>query len=69
MKNRIPWILLLLAHPLQAEIVPAPLFRDGAVLQRDKPVPVWGRTEAGGKVTVFFAGQRKTATSDARGRW
>jgi sialate O-acetylesterase len=69
LKDRIPWILLLLAHPLQAEIVPAPLFRDGAVLQRDKPVPVWGRTEAGGKVTVTFAGQTKTATADARGRW
>jgi hypothetical protein len=57
------------SKPLEAEIVPAPLFRDGAVLQRDKPVPVWGRTEAGGKVIITFAGQTKTATADARGRW
>ena len=57
------------SQPLLAEVVPAPLFRDGAILQRDKPVPVWGRAEAGGKVNVSFAGQMKTATSDARGRW
>ncbi len=60
------WIL---AQPLSAAITPAPLFQDGAVLQRDKPVPVWGRTEAGGKVTVSFAGQTKTTTADGAGRW
>jgi len=69
MNNRMIWILLVLAHPLLAEIMPAPLFRDGAVLQRDKPVPVWGRAEAGAKVRVAFAGQTQSTTADARGRW
>ena len=69
LKSLIPWILLLLAHPLLAEIIPAPLFRDGAVLQRDKPVPVWGRAEAGTKVSVAFAGQTQSTTADTRGRW
>src|SRR5690606_6214739 len=54
---------------LWADVVPSPLFQDHAVLQRDKPVPVWGRADAGEKVTVTFAGQTKTTTAGADGRW
>ncbi len=63
--------LLCLAAPaaLLADVAPAPLFRDGAVLQRGKPVPVWGTADAGERVTVSFAGQTKSATADASGRW
>jgi sialate O-acetylesterase len=68
-KTRIPCIVLLLAQPLFAAISPAPLFQNGAVLQREKPVPVWGRADAGAKVTVSFGGQTKTTTADAAGRW
>jgi len=39
------------------------------VLQRDDPVPVWGWTTPGKQVTVQFAGQTKTATADATGKW
>ena len=60
---------LLLVPPLVAEVKLAPLFQDGAVLQRDKSVPVWGHAEPGGKLTVSFGGQTKTATADASGRW
>ncbi len=48
---------------------PAPLFQDHAVLQRDKPVPVWGRAGPGEHVTVSFAGQAVGATAGADGRW
>ena len=69
-KPGIRWMaLLLLAQPLVAEVTLAPLFQDGGVLQRDKPVPVWGRAEAGKVVTVTFGGQTKTTTADAAGRW
>lgn len=61
--------LLLLAQPLMAEVRLSPMFQDGAVLQREKPVPVWGWADPGGKVTISFGGQSKTATADARGRW
>lgn len=44
-------------------------FADGAVLQRGMEVPVWGWADPGGKVTVTFAGQSKTATADAKGKW
>jgi sialate O-acetylesterase len=63
------WSLLLLAQPLTAEVSLAPLFRSGGVLQREKPVPVWGRAIAGKSVTVTFGGQTKVTTADAVGRW
>jgi sialate O-acetylesterase len=66
---RITPLLVLLSQPLLAAITPAPLFQDGAVLQREKPVPVWGKTDPGGNVSVSFAGQTKTATADKAGRW
>lgn len=47
----------------------ATIFGDGMVLQRDKPVPVWGTADAGEKVTVRFAGQEKTTVARADGRW
>ena len=47
----------------------APLFRDGAVIQSDKPVPVWGSADAGESITVTFAGQSASATAGTDGRW
>jgi sialate O-acetylesterase len=49
--------------------VPAGLFQDHAVLQRDKPVPVWGRADPGEHVVVSFAGQTVGATTGDDGRW
>ncbi len=54
---------------LRAEITLAAPFRDGAVLQRGKPVPVWGRAAAGEEVRVEFAGQSLRTVADAGGRW
>ena len=39
------------------------------VLQRDRPVPVWGCSSEGDTITVEFAGQIKTAVADADGNW
>lgn len=47
----------------------ASLFTDHAVLQRDIAVPVWGKAEPGSEVTVEFAGQKKSATAGADGKW
>jgi sialate O-acetylesterase len=47
----------------------ANLFQDHMVLQRDKPVKVWGWADAETKVTVQFADQKKTATTDKNGKW
>lgn len=44
-------------------------FGDRMVLQRDRPVPIWGWAVAGARVTVQFADQTKTAIADADGQW
>jgi sialate O-acetylesterase len=45
------------------------IFSDHMVLQRDRAVPVWGEAKPGEQVIVEFAGQKKTATADASGKW
>ena len=44
-------------------------FCDNAILQRDMEVPVWGWSKPGTKVTVEFAGQKKTAKAGKDGKW
>lgn len=44
-------------------------FTDGAVLQRDREVPVWGWAKPGETVVVGFAGQRVETTAGADGKW
>jgi len=61
--------LLLAAGPLAGGVEVASIFGPEMILQRAVPVPVWGRAAAGEKVTVTFAGQRKTALADVNGRW
>lgn len=39
------------------------------VLQREKPVPVWGWGTPGEQVTVSFAGQQQTTKADTAGYW
>jgi sialate O-acetylesterase len=53
----------------RADVTLAPLFSDHAVLQRDKPVPVWGQADAGEKISVNFAGQSQQTTAGTDGRW
>ena len=53
----------------RADVVLAPVFGDHAVLQCDKPVPVWGRAAAGEPITVAFRGQTAHTTADAGGHW
>ena len=65
-------IVLLLAHlaAIQAAAVKfSAIFSDHVVVQREKPVPVWGWAEPGENITVQFGGQKKTTVADANGRW
>jgi sialate O-acetylesterase len=56
-----------------AEAGPAPLmasvFQDHAVLQRDRPISVFGRAKPGETVAVALDGKSATATADASGAW
>lgn len=62
-------IAIAVSPALFADVTPATLFQDHAVLQRDKPVPVWGTADSGEQVTVTFAGQSKSAVAGQDGRW
>ncbi|MGI9241761.1 MAG: sialate O-acetylesterase [Verrucomicrobiales bacterium] len=61
------WFLI--SAPLQAETKLASVFSDHMVLQRDKPVPVWGKASPGEAMTVSFAGQEIGVEAGADGRW
>ena len=61
--------VILCASVAQAAVWMPSVFSDHMVLQREKPVPVWGWAEPGEKVTVTFAGQKKAATADKNGKW
>ena len=70
MRNTLLCLALLgLGASARADVIPAPLFTDNAVLQRDKPVPVWGQADAGEKVSVTFGSQTVSTAADAAGRW
>ncbi|MVM34297.1 sialate O-acetylesterase [Spirosoma sp. HMF4905] len=45
------------------------VFGSHMVLQRRKPVPVWGWADPGEKVTVTLNAQMKTAKADKGGKW
>jgi sialate O-acetylesterase len=44
-------------------------FQTNMVLQRDKPVPIWGWASPGETVTVSFGDQTQTATADSHRNW
>jgi len=45
------------------------LISDGMVVQRNAPIPVWGRAAAGESLRVRFDDQTGFAVADAQGRW
>jgi sialate O-acetylesterase len=55
--------------PVVREFRLGSLFNDQMVLQRDKPVPVWGRARPGETVSVEFAQQKKIAVANPQGSW
>jgi sialate O-acetylesterase len=60
---------LLASRQAEAGMNLASPFTDHMVLQRDKPVPIWGTANPGEQITVEFAGQKKSATADTNGDW
>ncbi|MGI4886932.1 MAG: sialate O-acetylesterase [Janthinobacterium lividum] len=66
----LPTVLLALAAPTARAAVRLPaLVGSHMVLQRDRPVPVWGWAAPGERVTVTFRGKAYPATPGPGGRW
>lgn len=63
-------VCLLFACGLAHASMELPLiFSDGMVLQRDRPIPVWGMADAGSRIRVEFDGKTVETRADASGRW
>jgi sialate O-acetylesterase len=54
---------------LHAQVRPAHIFDNNMVLQRDKPVKVWGWADPNEKVKIEFAGKVKTTVANQQGEW
>ena len=57
------------AQVIAADFKLSAIFSDHMVLQREKSVAIWGWADANEAVTVEFAGQKKTTTAGADGKW
>ena len=62
-------VALILANPSLGAVRLPHLFTDGAVLQRDRPVPVWGWASPGKNLVVEFSGQSKSTKVSGNGTW
>ena len=66
---RIVWLVpLLLAGALQANFSLHHVLSDGMVLQRDKPVRIWGKGKEGTEIKAWLNGQDGKTTVQ-KGRW
>ena len=61
--------LMVFTTAVYANVKPATIFNSNMVLQREKPVPVWGTAKPGEQIEVKFNGQTLTTKADAAGKW
>jgi len=61
--------LLLIVQFSWANVTLPHVFSSNMVLQRNRPIPVWGWAAAGEKITVQFNKQVKTTKADKAGEW
>lgn len=54
---------------LTAAVTCPPVFASHMVLQRDQPIPVWGKADRGEKVVVKFHGRSVETTAGSDGSW
>lgn len=62
-------IVLLLIGNATGNVVPASVFTDNAVLQRGKPIAVFGKASPGESITVSFKNKTKQGQAKQDGRW
>ncbi len=70
MKKQLTLVLILFLSVYSYSNVRLPrLISDNMVLQREKPITIWGWANAGEKVTVQFNKQTKSTKTDKSGKW
>ena len=69
MRSLVLILLFFSCGDIYGEIQLPRVFGDNMVLQRERPIPVWGKASPGEKVAVAFAGQEKSTTAADNGEW
>jgi sialate O-acetylesterase len=62
-------LALLAISTISAQVLLPKVITNNMVLQRGKPVAIWGTASAKEKITVSFADQIETAVADTAGNW
>lgn len=64
------WTILLVCSVMtNAKVTLPQLFQSGMVMQRNQPIPIWGKADAGEAITVTLNKKKVTTTADANGCW
>ena len=71
MKRNLLFLILLFLSSMavEAKVILPQLFQSGMVLQRGKPIPIWGKADPQEKVVVRWQKHDYSAVADANGRW
>ncbi|RYJ36586.1 DUF303 multi-domain protein [Flavobacterium anhuiense] len=69
MKKKLITLLFALSLCANANVKMPLLFSDGMVLQRNKPISVWGWADSGEKIEVAFNKQIQRTKADKNGKW
>ena len=69
MKTVLLLSMSLISLMLHSQVRPSHIFDNNMVLQRDKPVRIWGLAAPQEKVKIEFAGQVKSSVANQQGEW
>src|SRR6185503_3068286 len=69
LKMLILFVMLGASQLVFAKVKLPKIFSDNMILQRDKPVKIWGWSDAGKVITVTFNQQTVKATTNKQGQW
>lgn len=69
MRNLFLLSFLVIFFNSYSEVKLPQIFSDNMVIQRDKPIVIWGWANAGEKVEIQFKGAKSKTTADKNGNW
>ena len=61
--------LLFVLSQIMAQLSVPTFFSDHLVLQREKPINIWGTTNAGERISVTLGNAQKSTRTDKNGKW
>ena len=68
-RNFLLSLALIVTSQIIANVTLPKIFGENMVLQRDRPIPIWGWADANENITIRFNHQSKSVTADKNGNW